>query len=41
MLALPVSHHPEFIHNNNYVMQEPFSSAPLVMYPSLEAELDS
>jgi len=35
--AVPAKYHHEFIHNDNYVMQEPFSSSPLVTYPSLEA----
>jgi hypothetical protein len=36
-ISVSARNHQEFIHNDNYVMQEPFSSAPLVTYPSLEA----
>jgi hypothetical protein len=41
-IALPARNHQEIFHTDNYVMQEPFSSAPLISYPSLEASgLDS
>jgi len=36
-IAVPARYQKDFTDNNNYVMQEPFSSAPLVTYPSLEA----
>lgn len=32
---------PKRYQNDSYVMQEPFSSAPLITYPSLEAGVDS
>ena len=40
-LAMPLRIHQAIPHTNNYVMQEPFSSSPLIIYPSLEAGLDT
>ena len=35
--AVSAKQNQRFIYNDSYVMQEPFSSSPLITYPSLEA----
>ena len=35
--SMPAYQDQEFIYSDSSVMQEPFSSSPLITYPSLEA----